>query len=171
VLIRRQRILGEDALAEGAGFEPAIRSPAYTLSRRAPSTTRPPLRRPHSRVRLALFPAMRIFAKVAHYSAASSRRKRAPTAIADKVRGGSVFPSAVFLALPKARGAANGLPRGPSFSLPAAFAGSTSAARGSIRHGVFAPAAATETRGKNRHVEGRFEIAGFFLRFLVTRAG
>src|SRR5580658_4872527 len=74
-------------LAEGAGFEPAIRSPAYTLSRRAPSTTRPPL--PHSRVRLVLLPAMRIYAKGAHYNAASSRRKRAPTAIADKVGGGS----------------------------------------------------------------------------------
>src|SRR5580704_16528019 len=35
-------------MAEGAGFEPAIRFPAYTLSRRAPSTTRPPLRSPHS---------------------------------------------------------------------------------------------------------------------------
>ena len=32
-------------MAEGAGFEPAIRFPIYTLSRRAPSTTRPPLRR------------------------------------------------------------------------------------------------------------------------------
>jgi len=32
-------------VAEGAGFEPAIRFPVYTLSRRAPSTTRPPLRR------------------------------------------------------------------------------------------------------------------------------
>ena len=31
-------------LAEEAGFEPAIRFPVYTLSRRAPSTTRPPLR-------------------------------------------------------------------------------------------------------------------------------
>ena len=31
-------------MAEGAGFEPAIRSPAYTLSKRAPSATRPPLR-------------------------------------------------------------------------------------------------------------------------------
>ncbi len=31
-------------MAEGAGFEPAIRFPVYTLSRRAPSTTRPPLR-------------------------------------------------------------------------------------------------------------------------------
>jgi hypothetical protein len=30
-------------MAEGAGFEPAIRFPVYTLSRRAPSTTRPPL--------------------------------------------------------------------------------------------------------------------------------
>ncbi len=30
-------------VAEGAGFEPAIRFPVYTLSRRAPSTTRPPL--------------------------------------------------------------------------------------------------------------------------------
>ena len=33
-----------EGLAEGAGFEPAIRFPVYTLSRRAPSTTRPPLR-------------------------------------------------------------------------------------------------------------------------------
>ncbi len=32
-------------LAEGAGFEPAIRFPAYTLSKRAPSATRPPLRK------------------------------------------------------------------------------------------------------------------------------
>jgi hypothetical protein len=31
-------------LAEGVGFEPTIRLPVYTLSRRAPSTTRPPLR-------------------------------------------------------------------------------------------------------------------------------
>jgi hypothetical protein len=31
-------------LAEGAGFEPAIRFPVYTLSRRAPSAARPPLR-------------------------------------------------------------------------------------------------------------------------------
>src|SRR5579872_7148811 len=38
-------------MAEGAGFEPAIRFPVYTLSRRAPSTTRPPLLR--SRVRSA----------------------------------------------------------------------------------------------------------------------
>ena len=35
------------SLAEGAGFEPAIRFPVYTLSRRAPSTTRPPLRIAH----------------------------------------------------------------------------------------------------------------------------
>lgn len=32
------------ALAEGVGFEPTIRFPVYTLSRRAPSTARPPLR-------------------------------------------------------------------------------------------------------------------------------
>ncbi len=32
-------------MAEGEGFEPSIRFPVYTLSRRAPSTTRPPL--PH----------------------------------------------------------------------------------------------------------------------------
>ena len=31
-------------LAERKGFEPLRRFPAYTLSRRAPSTTRPPLR-------------------------------------------------------------------------------------------------------------------------------
>src|SRR5690625_1505996 len=32
-------------MAERAGFEPAIPLPVYTLSRRAPSTARPPLRR------------------------------------------------------------------------------------------------------------------------------
>jgi hypothetical protein len=37
---RRRRYV----VAEGAGFEPAIRFPVYTLSRRAPSTARPPLR-------------------------------------------------------------------------------------------------------------------------------
>ena len=34
-----------EQMAERAGFEPAIRFPVYTLSRRAPSTTRPPLQR------------------------------------------------------------------------------------------------------------------------------
>ena len=33
-----------NTLAERAGFEPAIELPLYTLSKRAPSTTRPPLR-------------------------------------------------------------------------------------------------------------------------------
>jgi hypothetical protein len=32
-------------MAEGEGFEPSIRFPAYTLSKRAPSATRPPLRK------------------------------------------------------------------------------------------------------------------------------
>ena len=32
-----------DRMAEGEGFEPSIRFPAYTLSKRAPSATRPPL--------------------------------------------------------------------------------------------------------------------------------
>ena len=36
------------AVAEGEGFEPSIRFPAYTLSKRAPSATRPPLRRSFS---------------------------------------------------------------------------------------------------------------------------
>jgi catechol 2,3-dioxygenase-like lactoylglutathione lyase family enzyme len=31
-------------VAEGVGFEPTIRFPVYTLSKRAPSATRPPLR-------------------------------------------------------------------------------------------------------------------------------
>ena len=35
-------------MAEGEGFEPSRRFPVYTLSRRAPSTTRPPLRRAKS---------------------------------------------------------------------------------------------------------------------------
>ena len=35
----------ESHMAERAGFEPAIELPLYTLSRRAPSTARPPLRR------------------------------------------------------------------------------------------------------------------------------
>lgn len=34
-------------LAERAGFEPAIRLPAYTLSKRAPSATRTPLQTGH----------------------------------------------------------------------------------------------------------------------------
>jgi hypothetical protein len=33
----------QPSLAEGVGFEPTRRFPAYTRSRRAPSTTRPPL--------------------------------------------------------------------------------------------------------------------------------
>ena len=34
----------QEWMAERAGFEPAVRFPVHTLSRRAPSTTRPPLR-------------------------------------------------------------------------------------------------------------------------------
>src|SRR5215469_8255278 len=36
--------LAELVLAEGVGFEPTIRFPVYTLSKRAPSATRPSLR-------------------------------------------------------------------------------------------------------------------------------
>jgi hypothetical protein len=38
-------MLATDRLAEGVGFEPTIRFPVYTLSKRAPSATRPSLRR------------------------------------------------------------------------------------------------------------------------------
>src|SRR5271166_6845238 len=38
-----RRRAAKRVVAEGAGFEPAIRFPAYTLSRRAPSAARPPL--------------------------------------------------------------------------------------------------------------------------------
>ncbi len=44
--LRAARIHYESAVvkvAEGEGFEPSRRLPAYTRSRRAPSTTRPPL--------------------------------------------------------------------------------------------------------------------------------
>src|SRR5690349_6804750 len=40
-----RRAFGGGALAEGVGFEPTIRFPVYTLSKRAPSATRPSLRR------------------------------------------------------------------------------------------------------------------------------
>ena len=40
---RSSRDCRRGALAEGEGFEPSIRFPVYTRSRRAPSTTRPPL--------------------------------------------------------------------------------------------------------------------------------
>ena len=40
----RRRAVLEKALAERVGFEPTIRFPVYTLSKRAPSATRPPLR-------------------------------------------------------------------------------------------------------------------------------
>ena len=36
-------LLIEGVVADRQGFEPWRRSPAYTLSRRAPSTTRPPV--------------------------------------------------------------------------------------------------------------------------------
>jgi hypothetical protein len=71
-------------LAEGAGFEPAIRFPAYTLSRRAPSAARPPLR-------IAL-----VDASSAHITAP---RRRASQWVGDEARNGSrlirVAPSAV----------------------------------------------------------------------------
>ena len=38
-----QRILVAEGLADRVGFEPTIRFPVYTLSKRAPSATRPPL--------------------------------------------------------------------------------------------------------------------------------
>ena len=41
----RRRTNANGALAEGVGFEPTIRLPVYTLSKRAPSATRPSLRR------------------------------------------------------------------------------------------------------------------------------
>ena len=41
---KRWRIFDYWGMAEGGGFEPPIRFPAYTLSKRAPSATRPPLR-------------------------------------------------------------------------------------------------------------------------------
>src|SRR5665648_116695 len=57
VLLRR--------MAEREGFEPSRRLPAYTRSRRAPSTTRPPL------------PEIERFRKAAHYSEAPTPFKRA----------------------------------------------------------------------------------------------
>ena len=44
---KRRETVGNKIMAEGVGFEPTIRSPVYTLSRRAPSTTRPPLHMRH----------------------------------------------------------------------------------------------------------------------------
>jgi hypothetical protein len=38
-----ETLINQLVLAEGEGFEPSRRLPAYTRSRRAPSTTRPPL--------------------------------------------------------------------------------------------------------------------------------
>ena len=42
--MKQTETAGNGGLAEGAGFEPAMELPPYTLSRRAPSTARPPLR-------------------------------------------------------------------------------------------------------------------------------
>ena len=39
----RLRMVAEGCLAEGVGFEPTLRFPVNTLSKRAPSATRPPL--------------------------------------------------------------------------------------------------------------------------------
>ena len=43
---RRHSLTPRACLAEGEGFEPSIRFPVYTLSKRAPSAARPPLRHP-----------------------------------------------------------------------------------------------------------------------------
>jgi hypothetical protein len=43
-LWRRDELALNAKMAEGVGFEPTIRLPVYTLSRRAPSTARPSLR-------------------------------------------------------------------------------------------------------------------------------
>src|SRR6266852_9852419 len=62
--------MAKTIVAEGVGFEPTLRFPVNTLSKRAPSATRPPLRtalprwRTHPRARqhapkVAIFPAMR----------------------------------------------------------------------------------------------------------------
>src|SRR5262249_9933068 len=40
----RTRTTANHGLAEGVGFEPTLRFPVNTLSKRAPSATRPPLR-------------------------------------------------------------------------------------------------------------------------------
>ena len=40
---KKEGLLMEDLSAERKGFEPSIQFPVYTLSRRAPSTTRTPL--------------------------------------------------------------------------------------------------------------------------------
>ena len=42
---RQRRMLDPIGVAEGVGFEPTIRFPVYTLSKRAPSATRPSLRK------------------------------------------------------------------------------------------------------------------------------
>ena len=42
---RRGQTPIDEVLAEGVGFEPTIRLPVYTLSKRAPSATRPSLLR------------------------------------------------------------------------------------------------------------------------------
>src|SRR4249919_3408265 len=42
--IGQRRTETDKVLAEGVGFEPTIRFPVYTLSKRAPSATRPSLR-------------------------------------------------------------------------------------------------------------------------------
>ena len=41
--VTRSQSAYEEIVAETKGFEPSRRFPAYTLSKRAPSTTRPPL--------------------------------------------------------------------------------------------------------------------------------
>ena len=43
--VEQSETAGSEIMAEREGFEPSIRLPVYTRSRRAPSTTRPPLRR------------------------------------------------------------------------------------------------------------------------------
>ncbi len=97
---RRSQFCSE--LAEGAGFEPAIRFPVYTLSRRAPSTARPPLRRAlHGTARArAIAPAAARAQAILQVRNAGSRPIAAAFSIVTSKYGGA---SAIRFALPPGR--------------------------------------------------------------------
>ena len=75
-------------MAEGVGFEPTRRLPAYTRSRRAPSTTRPPLRLERSG---------------AHYNRISLLRNRACGKVCGLSFGGDRLDAKLSLGLGSSR--------------------------------------------------------------------
>ena len=74
--------VNRSALAEGVGFEPTRRFPAHTLSKRAPSATRPPLQALAAQRRRTIAAARLCARRPTRYAPASAPRRTRPRSAA-----------------------------------------------------------------------------------------